>query len=616
MRAPRFLIALLLLSLAACAGDEPPVPKPGSTEARLRRGLVSVSEDELPAYALDWTPPTVVIEAGDEAAFAKRAEAASKADNLYADAESAIPLWLALLRIDAQDDVAKQGLKLALRRLLEQGDAVLADLGKPDVEIAEAHRIAAVARSVDGESAETLAYLARVDAADRLQAMIEHGHNELAAGRLGESGIGATTAFREVLLARPHDAAALAGLAAVEAVMIERADQAIAADDYAEAISWLDHAASLRPDAPWTVDEARRQMRLKREARVAGLYNDVLRTLDQPHEFGALKRAQKQIGELRGVAIENDWRIARVESRLELASRYGRRRPAQRFSDALEGGGMGPPLVVLPHGEFMMGAPQDEADSDKAEWPQHRVQFQRGFALSRTEITVADFGRFIHATQYRTRADRRGYSVVYDERSGNFVLRNDITWQHDYSGRRASPNLPVIHVDIRDVEAYAEWLSSVTGKRYRLPSEAEFEYALRAGSQSRFPWGEADPPRQTGNLTGARDRSPSGRNWGNAFERYGDGHWGPAPAGSYRANTFGLYDLEGNVSEWVMDCWHVGYRRAPADGGPWYNPGCRSRVVRGASWSSAPAQARSAWRMLQAHDVTNARTGFRVARDI
>lgn len=616
MRAPRLLIALLLLTLAACAGDEAPVPEPGSTEARLRRGLVSVSEDELPAYALDWVPPAVEMAAGDEAALAKRAQAASRAGELYADADSAIPIWLALLRIDGQDQEAQQGLELALKRLLEQGDTVLGDLGKPDVEIAEAHRIAAVARTVDGESAETLAYLARVDAADRLQAMIEHGHNELAAGRLGESGIGAATAFREVLRARPNDAAALAGLTAVEAVMIERANQAIAADDYAQAGSWLDHASSLRPDAPWTVDEARRQMRLKREARVAGLYNEVLRTLDQPHEFGALKLAQKQIEELRAVAIENDWRIARVESRLELASRYGRRRPAQRFSDAIEGGGMGPPLVVVPHGEFMMGALADEADAGKAEWPQHRVQFQRGFALSRTEITVADFGRFIRATQYRTRAQRRGYSIVYDERSGNFVLRNDITWQHDYSGRPASPNLPVIHIDVRDAEAYADWLSGVTGKRYRLPSEAEFEYVLRAGSQSRYPWGEGGPPRQAGNLTGARDRSPSGRSWGNAFEGYGDGHWGPAAAGSYRANAFGVYDMEGNVSEWVIDCWHVGYRRAPADGGPWYNPGCRSRVVRGASWSSAPAQARSAWRMSQAHDVTNARTGFRVARDI
>src|SRR3546814_16086681 len=87
-----------------------------------------------------------------------------------------------------------------------------------------------------------------------------------------------------------------------------------------------------------------------------------------------------------------------------------------------------------------------------------------------------------------------------------------------------------------------------------------------------------------------RDRSPTGRQWNKAFDNYGDGYWGPAPAGHFAANSWGVRGLAGNVSEWVADCWHDGYRRAPTDGTAWLNPGCRTRVVRGGSWASAPAQ--------------------------
>src|SRR5690606_9743986 len=140
-----------------------------------------------------------------------------------------------------------------------------------------------------------------------------------------------------------------------------------------------------------------------------------------------------------------------------------------------------------------------------------------------------------------------------------------------------------------DAQAYAEWLSTQTGRRYCLPSEAEFEYALRAGGQGRWPWGDGPPPPLAANTTGALDRSPAGRTWTNAFPGYGDGYWGPAPVGSMEPNAWGLHDLAGNVSEWVADCWHDGYRRAPSDGSAWVNPGCRDQVIRGGSWASSPA---------------------------
>lgn len=609
------VIGLLLIS--GCARDEP-VEVAGSSvaETRLRRGLVSISQDEPPAYALDWRVPVAEIDEAGMAAARSRADAALADRQLFEDADAAIPIYLAILREQPLDEAAMDGLTKATAALFAMGDEVLDGDASEGVDIARAHAIAAVARTIAPEDARTLDYLTRVDAADRLQALLLHGEEQLAAGNLGESGVGAATAFREVLRNRPRDARAARGLAAVERRMLARASDAAREDDFEQADQWLAHAIRLGGTETEAVAQAHRRIVLRREARTARIYADILRRLEAPGEFGALRDAAADIKRLEEIAPRGDARVAAARQRLELATRYGVHRPGQRFSEALEGGGEGPEMVVVPHGSFLMGAPEDERDSSKAEWPQHRITFARGFAMARTEATVAEFGRFIAATGHRTRAERRGYSVVYAERSGNFVLRNDVTWRHDYAGRKAAGNLPVLHVDVRDAEAYAEWLSAQTGQRYRLPHEAEFEYALRAGGQGRFPWGDGEPPRGVGNLTGSLDRSPSGRRWGNAFQGYGDGYWGPAPVGTGRANAFGLHGLAGNVGEWVMDCWHQGYRRAPADGGAWFNPGCRSRVVRGGTWSSSPSQARSAWRMAQSHDITNARTGFRVVRDL
>jgi formylglycine-generating enzyme required for sulfatase activity len=272
--------------------------------------------------------------------------------------------------------------------------------------------------------------------------------------------------------------------------------------------------------------------------------------------------------------------------------------------------------VVVPHGAFRMGAAAAEEGSSDAEKPAHYVRFDRGFAMSRTEVTVGEFRRFVEATGYRSRAVRRGHSTVYDERGGNFVRRSGVDWRSDYTGKPAREDMPVLHVSARDAEAYVEWLAQQSGQRYRLPSEAEFEYALRAGSDGAFPWSTRVPPRSAGNVTGSGDASPGGRRWRNAFTGYSDGWWGPAPVASFAPNAFGLHDLAGNVSEWVADCWHAGYRRAPANGEPWINPGCRTRVMRGGSWASAPAQIRSAWRLSVDGDTTNARLGFRVVRDL
>jgi formylglycine-generating enzyme required for sulfatase activity len=329
-----------------------------------------------------------------------------------------------------------------------------------------------------------------------------------------------------------------------------------------------------------------------------------------------LRIARERLAEMLRIAAPGDPASVELRQRIDLVGHYGLFRPGQVFTDGLHDGSRGPVLVVVPHGVFRMGAPAGERDATLAEQPQHVIRLERGFAMSRTEVTVGEFGRFVAATNYEPRATQRGHSLAYDTRSGNFVRGSGIDWRSGYDGRPAGADMPVIHVTARDAEAYAAWLSEQTGAHYRLPSETEFEYALRAGSDTRFPWGDGAPPAGQDNLTGALDRSPRGRSWSNAFAGYGDGWWGPAPVGRFAANAYGLHDMAGNASEWIADCWHQGYRRAPANGSAWVNPGCRNRMYRGGSWASAPAQVRSAWRAAGGTDVTNARVGFRLVRQL
>jgi formylglycine-generating enzyme required for sulfatase activity len=118
------------------------------------------------------------------------------------------------------------------------------------------------------------------------------------------------------------------------------------------------------------------------------------------------------------------------------------------------------------------------------------------------------------------------------------------------------------------------------------------------------------------NLTGELDVSRGRRQWSTYFEGYKDGYWGPAPVASFVTNPFGLHDMAGNVGEWVRDCWHDTYLRAPVDGTAWLNPGCKLRTIRGGYWASSPDQVRSAFRLSAQADRRDARIGIRIARDL
>ncbi|MET0814394.1 MAG: formylglycine-generating enzyme family protein, partial [Pseudoxanthomonas sp.] len=603
---------LALIALVACTptpGTQAPAPVRAAEAVDPRLPSITVSGDESGAGAWNWQPPRRVL-TGQDIPAAKREAARALAQNrLYAGEGDAIPLYLALKVLAPDDRQIADGLSKSLQVLLKQGAAALRDADDDADALSLVGEIGAVARALAPEDASVTDYLVQVDKADQLWRLNAEGERLLRSGQIGRGGQAALAPFREVLSLQPGQDRALQGLAATESAMIRQAEEAARRSDFETASRWLALASDVR-DSDSTVGDARKRVAAIRNARIAALRE---RGMSDLTTLRGLRTARVLLAEVLRIAEPGDAVAADFRTRIDLATHYGLFRPGQAFTDGMTAGGRGPEMVVVPHGGFRMGAGEDELGSAESEKPAHYIRFDRGFAMSRQAVTVGEFRRFVQATRYRPRATRRGHSVVYDERSGNFARHSGVDWQSDYAGAKAADSLPVLHVSVRDAEAYAQWLSVQTGRTYRLPSEAEFEYALRAGSQGRYPWGNnGTPPSRFGNLTGGDDVSPSGRHWNNAFVSYGDGYWGPAPGGSYLPNAFGLYDLGSNVSEWVSDCWHASYRRAPADGASWFNPGCRSRVVRGGSWAGSPTQARAAWRSASDSDMTNARVGFRV----
>ncbi|MBN5142214.1 formylglycine-generating enzyme family protein [Stenotrophomonas maltophilia] len=576
-------------------------------------GSVTIAGEDAAEDVQQWTPPRVDRQ-GRSLAQLRRAATQAYADGrLYEDADAAIPLWLAVQEEDPDDRQARLGLQRARQRLQQQTDALLVRPLKQREALAEASRQALVLLTLAPKDETVRALQGRVENAQRVVAYNRAGEEDLRADRIGEDGDGAIGNFREALALDEQNSRAHQGLAAAESGLIRRAEEAARARDFASAGSWLAEASKVRDSSP-TIADAFERIEQIRATVLLQLRDDGLRDLATPQ---GLKPAREKLGEALRIALPGDPVVAQLRERIDLATHYGSFRPGQVFSDAMRDGGRGPQMVVVPHGGFQMGAGDAEPGSTDSERPSHYVRFDRGFAMAITEVTVGDFERYVKATNARPRASRRGHSVVYDERSGNFIRRSGVDWRSDYDGGRAMGNAPVMHVSVRDAENYAVWLSEQTGRSYRLPSEAEFEYALRGGSSGRYPWGDAGiPPPGSGNFTGSKDVSPSGRHWHNAFVGYGDGWWGPAPVASFRANAYGLHDMGGNLSEWVADCWHASYRRAPSDGAAWFNPGCRARVIRGGNWANAPEQTRAAWRQSQDSDTTNARIGFRLVRGI
>jgi formylglycine-generating enzyme required for sulfatase activity len=235
-----------------------------------------------------------------------------------------------------------------------------------------------------------------------------------------------------------------------------------------------------------------------------------------------------------------------------------------------------PEMVVVPGGSFMMGSQNTEPVADADEFPQHSVTVGRKFAVSKFEVTFEN------------------WDACYE--LGGCRIRPD-----DYGWGRGSR--PVILVNWDDTQQYINWLSKQTGKNYRLLSEAEWEYAARAGTTTAYSWGD-DIKKDDNVMANCFD---CGSQWDSRQT---------APVGSFAPNAFGIHDMLGNVWEWVEDCYHDNYEGAPEDGSAWTVGDCNQRVARGGSWGDPPQILRSAFRLRSPVGNRYDGLGFRVARTL
>lgn len=265
-----------------------------------------------------------------------------------------------------------------------------------------------------------------------------------------------------------------------------------------------------------------------------------------------------------------------------------------------------PEMVVIPSGNFAMGSPDAEDGRDYDERPVHRVKIA-SFAMGKTEITRGQFAAFVKATKYIT--GDKCWTLVkgnFEERSGD--------WRTPGFPQKNSH--PAVCINWNDAVAYTTWLSRKTGKKYRLPTEAEWEYAARRKSETARYWGN-NPDRACRNTNGADKTAQAAiqgaKSW--LIHDCTDGFVYTAPAASFKPNAFGLHDMLGNVWEWTGDNYHDDYTDAPSDGSAWQGNGVR-RVLRGGSWNNSPQNLRAAVRYACENEVRFSSFGFRVARQL
>ena len=266
-----------------------------------------------------------------------------------------------------------------------------------------------------------------------------------------------------------------------------------------------------------------------------------------------------------------------------------------------------PPMQQIPAGSFEMGAADDDAAAKPDEKPRHRVIIEKPFAIGVHEVTRAEFEAFVEATGHDAGDRCFGYEVghwngKWDEAVGR-------TWRTP--GYEQTPNDPVVCVNWNDANRYANWLSERTGKHYRLPTEAEWEYVARLAN----PLSAGDDG--LNGLTHDKANYGAEAHCCTALASGKDRWLQSAPVGSFEADAMGLYDLRGNVWEWLADCYHDRYDGAPVDGSA-RTSGCSRpdrRVTRGGSWGDPARLLRLSYRLRSPLEGRYFTLGFRVARD-
>ncbi|HUY36781.1 MAG TPA: formylglycine-generating enzyme family protein, partial [Pirellulales bacterium] len=284
---------------------------------------------------------------------------------------------------------------------------------------------------------------------------------------------------------------------------------------------------------------------------------------------------------------------------------------------------LGMKLVLVPAGEFTMGSDESMGELEQAfgklpdkfsnadEHPEHPVRITKPFYMDVYEVTKAHFAKFVEAEDYKTDAEKDGKGGWgYSEKEKTFEQKPEYTWRS--CGFDQAGDHPVVNVSWSDATAFCKWLSKQEGKEFRLPTEAEWEYACRAGTTTRFYNG--DDPEGLAKIGNVADGTAKEKfNW--MFVVKGkDGYAFTAPAGRFRVNKFGLYDMTGNAWEWCSDWYDADYYGKSPPDDPQGPAAGSFRVVRGGGWSSDPVGCRSALRYFVGPALRNYYIGFRVVR--
>lgn len=303
---------------------------------------------------------------------------------------------------------------------------------------------------------------------------------------------------------------------------------------------------------------------------------------------------------------------------------------------------LGMKLVSIPAGEFQMGAEEDRADTLNyfkycdpkwfdGELPRHKVKITKAFYMGQYEVTLGQFLKFYHAAKYKTEIERDGKPSWGYDKEGNGPVESNLYRPWAPVAWKIEMDHPVIYVSWNDATAFCKWLSKEEGKKYRLPTEAEWEYACRAGTSKRYHFG--DDPEELVRFANAADqdsRAGSTKTTIASFDKDGkktdvnipfpfisrrDGYRWTAPVGKFRANAFGLYDMHGNVWEWCSDWYDEKYyENSPVDDPQGPTAGS-SRVVRGGGFGNRPVGLRCAGRGFDVPARRGYYSGFRVVRE-
>lgn len=272
-----------------------------------------------------------------------------------------------------------------------------------------------------------------------------------------------------------------------------------------------------------------------------------------------------------------------------------------------------PEMVVVAPGKFTMG--REGGENGRYEGPVHEVTIAYPFAAGRFELTNGQYRQFVEATGHKTAGT--GCNVFFGDRVEAVPGSN---WADPAYGRPIRDDEPVACIRWSDAKAYVSWLAGKTGKKYRLLTEAEWEYVARAGSGGTFAWGE--DPMLACKYANIHDKSSEKLAADKGVKLpYGpapcdDGYSGVAPVGKFTPNAFGLYDTTGNVWEWVEDCYEMPFPAKPVDGSAQLAKGCDRRGSRGGAWRTEINRQRPAFRGRDPEALTSQIFGTRIARDL